>query len=417
MITYVFKTIVCSAFLIIIYYLFLEKEKMHRFNRFYLLFSIAFSFIAPLITIKIRSTGYPISETINLANSSFQNSVSQQIMPSLSNNFTFSNILLLIYITVTVFLFFRFIINISVIFFKIKNSKSVQYLGAKIVLTNDNYVPHSFLKFVFVNFKDFESGTIEKEIIGHELTHVRQKHSLDILFIELLTIIAWINPLLFLYRKAVQLNHEFLADEFVVNKLSNTQTYQLLLLDKAKQTNNLLLSSPFNYLLTKKRIIMMSKNRSHKVAFFKQIALIPIIVATGFIFSTKSVAQEPVKPVQQAISQTDSTPELTKFLILVETTDDGIILTSEQGCAFKKLTFTLKDDNTQAVDQFGMSSLNRDKTVKNSNLANFLFTIKKTKEGLSFEGIEGTAWKKLSFSCPKGKCYQYIDQYGMTDVR
>jgi hypothetical protein len=64
-----------------------------------------------------------------------------------------------------------------------------------------------------------------------------------------------------------------------------------------------------------------------------------------------------------------------------------------------------------------MSSLKRDKTVKDANFANFLFTIKKTKEGLSFEGIEGTAWKKLSFSCPKGVCHQYIDQRGMTELK
>ncbi|HEY5591226.1 MAG TPA: hypothetical protein VIK55_09435 [Paludibacter sp.] len=110
-------------------------------------------------------------------------------------------------------------------------------------------------------------------------------------------------------------------------------------------------------------------------------------------------------------SQTETTPELTKFLILVETTDDGIKLTGQQGCAFKELTFTLKADKSQAIDQFGMTS------KEESKGSGFLFTIKKTKDGLSFEGLKGTYFKKLSFSCPKGNCHQAIDQRGMTEVK
>ena len=306
MITYIFKTILCSALLILIYYLFLEKEKMHRFNRFYLLFGIAFSFIVPLITIKTKVLGFPISESIDLASTNLQSSVVQQILPSINDSFSLSNILLVIYVTVTAFLFCRFIVNISIIFLKIRNNNSVKYLDTKLILTSDDLIPHSFLNYVFVHFKDFERGTIEKEILSHELTHVRQRHSIDILLIELLMIFAWINPLLFFYRKAIQLNHEFLADEFVVTKFSDTQTYQLLLLDKATKTHNLLLSSPFNYLLTKKRIIMMSKRTSLKVAILKQIALIPVIAVTGFLFTTKTVAQDLTKVAQEQISSTQN---------------------------------------------------------------------------------------------------------------
>jgi|SRR5665647_173501 len=106
-------------------------------------------------------------------------------------------------------------------------------------------------------------------------------------------------------------------------------------------------------------------------------------------------------------SQTETTPELTKFLILVETTADGIKLTGQQGCIFKELTFTLKTGNSQAIDQFGMTS------KEGSKGSSFLFTIKKTKDGLSFEGLKGTAFKKLSFSCPESNCHQAIDQQGM----
>ncbi|MFM9950537.1 MAG: hypothetical protein ACKV1O_21550 [Saprospiraceae bacterium] len=101
------------------------------------------------------------------------------------------------------------------------------------------------------------------------------------------------------------------------------------------------------------------------------------------------------------------------FLILVETTENGLKLTCQEGCAWGELSFSLKAYQTQAVDQYGMTSLKRDQPEKNDSLSNFLFTVKKTKEGLKFEGKEGTAWNELSFKCPGNNCYQHIDQEGM----
>lgn len=111
-------------------------------------------------------------------------------------------------------------------------------------------------------------------------------------------------------------------------------------------------------------------------------------------------------------AQDEKTNKLAKFLILVETTNDGIKLTAERGCAFKQLSFSFYKHENEAIGPCGMTSLNE---VQRCDSAAFLFVVNKTKEGLIFEGVNGTAWKKLSFSCPDGKCYQYIDQNGMTN--
>lgn len=306
MITYIFKTILCSSIFILIYHLLFENEKMHRFNRFYLLFAIAFSFVTPLITIKSKISGLPISENITMSENILQGSLQQNIPYIINESISFSTILLLIYVTITIFLFFRFIVNLSAILLKIRNSDSVKLLNAELILTNDSQVPHSFLKYIFVHFKDYESGIIEKEILNHEITHVKQRHSIDVLFVEFLMIFAWINPVMILFKRAIQLNHEFLADEFVVNKFRDTQTYQHLLLEIATKRNNLLLSSPFNYLLTKKRIIMLSKKTSLKVAILKQMALIPVIAFTGFLFTTKTIAQDLPKTSQEQMSSSQN---------------------------------------------------------------------------------------------------------------
>jgi hypothetical protein len=184
-----------------------------------------------------------------------------------------------------------------VLLFSAAHSKKVSYHGATLVLTKDNMLPHSFLNYIFIDKQKFEQGTIEKEILQHELTHVNQKHSIDILLVELVMVFAWINPLLFLFRKAIMLNHEYLADDAVVHTYNNTESYRLLLFNTVSQNNNLVLSSPFNYLITKKRLIMMTKNTSRKAAILKQIALIPLIAAIGFLLSSRAVAQD--KPKQE----------------------------------------------------------------------------------------------------------------------
>jgi hypothetical protein len=175
-------------------------------------------------------------------------------------------------------------------------------------LIKEKLAPHTFLYYVFLNKEDYNHGSIEKEILNHELTHVKQKHTIDILLLELLLIVVWFNPFLYLYKKAIQLNHEFLADESVVTSLQDPSRYQLLLLSKANEPNSLSLTSKFNFLITKKRLIMMTKTRSHTRAILKQAAVMLLIAVIAFSFSTRTVAQERPKPAN-VDKQTESTME------------------------------------------------------------------------------------------------------------
>jgi TonB family protein len=298
MTTYILKTILCSAILFVFYYLILEREKTYRFNRFYLLFSIVIAFIIPLITIKTIKPESAIPEIVYQQIRNFQGAISPQFI-SPAENSTQVNYILFVYLAVTLFLLTRFLINVYTLFKKVRKNVSVPYNGAKLVLTTDMHVPHSFLNYIFIYKEDFEKGKVEKEIFSHELAHISQQHSLDVLFIELITVFAWINPLLFLYKKSIQLNHEFLADDFVLRTSSSPRDYQYLLLDKAMQPSVLVLSSSFNYLQTKKRIIMMTKKTSFRTAILKEIAVIPLIIITGFLFSTKVIAQDSKKTAQK----------------------------------------------------------------------------------------------------------------------
>jgi bla regulator protein blaR1 len=299
MMLYFIKVILCSALLLLVYFLFLEKEKMHRFNRFYLLFSIVAAFIIPLITLPVQADIFPASATIATTNIIFFDEPDVvDNTPTIATSDTvkcydlWSVLVTTLYLAVSSILLFRFLRNLLTIIASIRQNKKVNHPGAKLVLTNSQQVPYTFLHYIFLHKNDYENSLIKKEMLCHEMVHVQQQHSLDILFIEILMVIFWFNPLLYFYRKAIRLNHEFLADDVVVETFQNPIGYQQLLLQSASRSGNLLPTSLFHYSITKKRLLMITKNTSPKMAFAKQVAVLPFAVAIILLFSTKVVAQQ-----------------------------------------------------------------------------------------------------------------------------
>lgn len=114
-------------------------------------------------------------------------------------------------------------------------------------------------------------------------------------------------------------------------------------------------------------------------------------------------------------AQETQTSDLKKFKIVIEKTDNGVKMLSLQGSAWRDLTFNIKNDQSQAIDEFGMTELDKNSTEKDLKLADFLFTITKTEKGIVLKGIEGTAWTDLSFSLGNNE-RQAIDQLGMKNL-
>ena len=115
----------------------------------------------------------------------------------------------------------------------------------------------------------------------------------------------------------------------------------------------------------------------------------------------------------KSMAQEKISADLKEFKTTIEKTDHGLKMQSDMGSAWVDLSFNLSENKLQAIDENGMTQLGELPTRKNLKFADYLFTITKTKEGITLNGIEGTAWKELSFSLQEnGK--QAIDQYGMT---
>lgn len=289
MIDFLIKSTASLAILLASYHLLLEKEKMHQFNRFFLLFGLVLSLSIPFFTIEI------IEEVTNksLPKNGFQFMENTTVIVQESTNYW----LLLLYATyglVTLSLFIQFATNGLQLFRRSKSNKTIAYNNAKLVLLPNPTLPYTFLNTIFINQEDYENRKIENELYTHELIHVTQRHTLDILLIETLKVVFWFNPILYFYKKAIQLNHEFLADEEVVQTYNNVPFYQNLLISKANANPTYYLASNLNYSVTKKRLIMMTKNTSTTRAFIKKGLVIPILTAIVFSFCTKVVAQEKI---------------------------------------------------------------------------------------------------------------------------
>lgn len=349
MITYLINFILCSGLLLLVYRSFLGAENLYRFNRFYLLFSLVFSLLVPAITIHVpyiknldwdkfftathqamkpqtvlsNKPQAPAFNHVNVYDRINEQALTQyddmpmvnapvpgKITPKPQRvHYSLKEMLLALYGAGVLLLLGRFVRNACRITRLISKNKTIEYQDAKLVLVTDDVTPHSFLKYIFLNKQAYDHQTIEPEIICHEQAHVRQLHSLDVIWVELFQIVCWFNPFIPFYRKAIQLNHEFLADEAVIENYQDTPAYQYLLLAKASQSGSLYLTSQFNYLVTKKRIMMMTKRTTVAIALYKRLILLPVLGLALFLFSQKMMAQStPKSGDKQAKKTTAKTP-------------------------------------------------------------------------------------------------------------
>lgn len=291
MITYLLKSGLLLVVFYAVYKLLLENEKMLRFNRAYLLGSLVFSFVVPLQLFSFQ----PLFET-GLSTIQLEGIVIRTRGAVLDEKYILKNlldILMQVYVVVAIVLTFHFILNIISFFKKIRNNETRFVNGEKVVLIEEPALPHSFWNAIFINKKEFETGKIPSELIVHEKAHLEQRHTLDLLFVELLQIVFWFNPFLPLFKKAIKLNHEFLADEAVNKQFNSVSDYQNLLLDFASNKNTISLASTINYSITKKRLLMMTKRTSKNKAFLKKITILPVFMILIVFLCFKTVAQEP----------------------------------------------------------------------------------------------------------------------------
>lgn len=288
MIAYLIKVVLCSAVFLTIYYVLLEKSKTYAFNRFYLLGSVAFAILIPFITVALpgESTLTNSLPTV-LSNSNIAEAITNSPQKQAIDWLAIMTISC--YISVLVTLLYRFVNGLIRVYRIVKNNEVTIRDNTKLIVLTQPVTPHTFLKHIFLNKEDLEN----RQILTHELAHARQLHSLDIILIEFIHCIFWFNPALILFKRSIRLNHEFLADESVLEKHNNVPVYQQLLLSKITGTNDTVLASSFNYSITKKRFTMMTSIKNRKQAVIRIVCSLALLMITSVVFINKAQAQAP----------------------------------------------------------------------------------------------------------------------------
>ncbi|MGB0895825.1 MAG: M56 family metallopeptidase [Flavobacteriaceae bacterium] len=295
MIDYILKSSACLGVFYVFYRLFLEQENMHAYKRIYLIASLIIAYIIPLVTF----TEYiEVTEVIQPVLAS-EGAVEIPVINQTESVSYTTEILWAIYgIGVLVF-GLKFISNLVALIKKIRVNPNKKEGNIISVLLKEDVVPHTFFSYIFYNKENYITGKIPQEVVLHEQTHAKQKHSLDVLFIEFLQVIFWFNPILFLINRAIKLNHEFLADKAVISNGIHTQNYQKTLLAYSSHAYQLPLANAINYSSIKKRFTVMKTHTSKTKIWLKSIVLLPVLALLLFSFST-TIQQDKATPEQVA---------------------------------------------------------------------------------------------------------------------
>lgn len=282
MIVFLIKSTLALALFYGMYHFFLSKESIFKFNRFFLLAALVFSFALPIVqlpqfipSVQVKSSQlwdqWELKQTVDLGEVMANSEVMdwpEKAFPKVETpqrevkpiSFSWPLALGAIYFFGLVLFIIRFLIQLNGMRKLVTSNQKIDKDQYTLVLLKDNVLPFTFFKYLFVSKSQYQTSAIEAEILEHELAYIRQRHSWDILFVETLKCVFWFNPLLIIYKKAIQLNHEFLADEQVLRKLENYVSYQYLIVNKVSSLfEHHPISSAFNFHVTKRRLMMMGK--------------------------------------------------------------------------------------------------------------------------------------------------------------
>ena len=289
--------IVEASFILVIaytvYLLIFANDKAFTRNRIYLLTSIVFALVIPMLSFpvfarEVFTYAIPVGKSSNLTPS--------LVAPSSVN---WKDLLAILYWIVFGLLSLRLVYHFFFIRKVLRTSKSIIKDNIKFVITDKLTTPASIFNNLIVN-----DINIPQEIIDHEKVHMDHGHTWDVLLVEIMKVIFWFNPFIYLLAKCLKDNHEYMADHIAAKSLKSELDYSNILIEYAKSNKHSpILLNTFSS-ITKKRIIMLSKNKSNNI--FKSLLLFPIFLAilTLFSFDTYTVTVD-----QNGNIMSDSIPE------------------------------------------------------------------------------------------------------------
>ncbi|AEM69471.1 peptidase M56 BlaR1 [Allomuricauda ruestringensis DSM 13258] len=278
---YLLQSALISGGFLAVYHIFLKRDTLFTENRMFLLSGLILAFVFPFI--KIKKTVVVSKPILIQADELGAQATSALVESSL---FTAENILLTLYSVVSAILLVKFMIRLISLKRLAENAHKRKETPFLHLETEKQISPFSFFNYIFYNPRLFEPNELHS-VLEHEKVHARQYHTLDILFLEVLKIFFWFNPVLWLYKSAVRQNLEYLADHFAIAQTEDKKSYQYLMLKQVVDKQEYILANSFYNSLIKKRIVMLNQNQSKKINVLKTLVVAPLLGLLLVSFSIK----------------------------------------------------------------------------------------------------------------------------------
>ena len=298
---YILKSAACLAVFYLFYKLLMSRDTFHRFNRFALLGLLVLSSLLPLVEASVNSpaavqeTMLTLEQLLLLADIQPEGESMAAATPSAT--VLWLRAALLVYLTGIVFFIARNLCSLARLGRLIRQGKREaldSYLpdrkekNVRLVVHDHDIASFSWMHWIVIARKDLEENG--REILIHELAHIRNRHSWDLLLADLCIFVQWFNPAAWLLKQELQNIHEYEADETVLREGVNARNYQMLLIKKAVGTRLYSMANSFNHSSLKKRITMMLKEKSNPWARAKYLYILPLAALAVTAFARPEVS-------------------------------------------------------------------------------------------------------------------------------
>ncbi len=297
---YILKSSVCLVVFYLFYRLLLSRETFHRFNRVALLSILLLSCLLPLVEVtveeqtEVHQTMMTLEQWLMLAD--MMNTADATDLQAEEVTVTWIQVALLVYLA-------------GILLFALRNGYSLLKLGGllksgrkenlseyidegekvTLIVHDRDIAPFSWMKYIVISEKDLDENG--REILIHELAHIQNRHSWDLLVADICIFFQWFNPASWLLKQELQNIHEYEADETVIEKGVDAKQYQLLLIKKAVGTRLYSMANSFNHSKLKKRITMMLKEKSNPWAKLKYLYILPVAAIAVTAFARPEISE------------------------------------------------------------------------------------------------------------------------------
>lgn len=290
--TYILKSALCLAAYYLFYKLLMSRDTFHRFNRFALVTLLLCSMALPLLQFNLKTTPEVTgSAEIELSGLAMVEAVTEVETPLWTKVIA---VLILVYLLGIIVFALRTLISYLSLWRMIRRCEerplptAFTHAKARLMVTKDPVSPFSWMHYVVVNEQDLQEN--ERAILMHELGHIANHHTLDLILTEVCLIMQWFNPAIWLLREELQAIHEYEADEAVLNGGVNAREYQLLLIKKAAGSRLQSITNSLHQSSIKKRITMMQKKKSNPWARAKYAIAVPVAALSVALFATPTAS-------------------------------------------------------------------------------------------------------------------------------